>query len=444
MLNLDSKRINLKNFALLASLLGTVPAIASSDAILKKWSSLNKDYSISVDDQAFCYRDQGVLHGKNEYKKVTIASVSKLITSLWAVESLGPDYQYPTKFFLKGKKLHIEGSLDPVFSSRKLFFLLAQLNSLGIDELEEITFDENLRIYTKAERYIGEILNITPARTAANLKDFWNTPGWQKLIPAYQEFVRTTPQSIRDSLQIPENYTDLQLKVGSVRAVNEMPFKGDGYLHLSPAIERYLKFTNIQSNNYIADQTFAKLGGEAGFDKYFSEIAEELDKDHKENRVGYKDEEPTVKMFSGSGLDSKRGGARVDNYANCSMVTSMIERMDHILNENQLHLSKVVAVPGTDGGTFRKRLKSPRLNKTFVAKTGTLYHTSALAGMFYGKKGKVSFGVFHQLTGWKGNAKMVQNHMVDALYSELEPAAKFDYQPRYFFPAVQTLEAITE
>ena len=185
-------KVSRKSLIPMALLLGlsTTTAAQTTDSVVKKWNQLNKDYSIDTSKQAFCYRDQGVLKGRNEHTKVTIASVSKLITSLWAVESLGPDYKYPTKFFLSGKKLHIEGSLDPVFSKRKLFFLLAQLNTLGVTELEEITFDDGLRVYSKAEQYIGDVLNVTPARTAANLKDFWNTDGWVKLVPAYNEFVK--------------------------------------------------------------------------------------------------------------------------------------------------------------------------------------------------------------------------------------------------------------
>lgn len=440
-------KVSRKSLIPMALLLGlsTTTAAQTTDSVVKKWNQLNKDYSIDTSKQAFCYRDQGVLKGRNEHTKVTIASVSKLITSLWAVESLGPDYKYPTKFFLSGKKLHIEGSLDPVFSKRKLFFLLAQLNTLGVTELEEITFDDGLRVYSKAEQYIGDVLNVTPARTAANLKDFWNTEGWVKLVPAYNEFVKATPKSVRDALNIPDSHTDLKMKVGSVKRVNENPLKeSDKYLHLSPMLERYLKFLNIVSNNYIADQVFDKLGGEAGFDKYFASISTEMDPDHVSLREGYSEGEATVKMFTGSGLNTTRDGGRVDNFANCSMVTLLVERLNTLLTQDQVHISKVVAVPGTDGGTFRTRLQSPRLNKTFVAKTGTLYHTSAIAGLMFSKSGPVSFGVFHQLTGWKGNAKMVQNHIISELYDSLSIAEKFEYQGKFFFPAIDPLEKVNE
>ena len=54
-----------------------------------------------------------------------------------------------------------------------------------------------------------------------------------------------------------------------------------------------------------------------------------------------------------------------------------------------------MAVPGADGGTFRRRRFSiPELTNAFVAKTGTLYHTVALSGMLSTKIGLRYFGIF--------------------------------------------------
>lgn len=413
---------------------------AHASKVVPKFVSLNKEFKIDPDAQSFCYRDRtGELFGHNPHKQVTIASVSKLITSLWAIEELGADYRYPTKFYLKDKKLHISGSLDPVFSHRKLFFLLAQLNNQGVKELEEITFDKNLRVYTKAEKYIGTILTVGPSRTAANLKDFWNTPTWEKLKPFYNDFAKETPVELREHLSLPETWEGFELKVGKVSLVDKNPVGDDALLHLSPQMERYLKFTNIVSNNYIADQVFDKLGGEAGFDKYYAKIQ----KDFSQSSLGESSSDtPLVKMYSGSGLDSKRDGKRVDNYATCATVLELVDRLHNILEDAKVPIQKVVAVPGTDLGTFRSRLKSPRLNKTFVAKTGTLFHTSAIAGVLFGVKSSVTFGIFHQLTGWKGSAKMVQNKTIEALWDTYAPQDKFEYNPEFFFPADQPLEPV--
>ena len=83
------------------------------------------------------------------------------------------------------------------------------------------------------------------------------------------------------------------------------------------------------------------------------------------------------------------------------------------------------------------------MSKTFIAKTGTLFHTSALAGKLFGSNSPVTFGIFHQLTGWKGNAKMVQNKTVETLFETYAPKEKFEYNPTYFFPADKPLEPMT-
>jgi len=423
--------MNIKSFLLLISLSATANA-----NLEKKWVALNKDFSIDSSKQSFCLQmPSGEVIGKNIDLPVRTASVSKLITSLWAIDTLGPDYEYDTKFFMKGKRLHISGSLDPVFSKRKLFFLVNQLNNLGIHELDEITFDEGVKVFTKAEGYVGYVLNVTTARTAANLKDFLHTPGWNKLKAAYNEFVKSTPQALMDGLQMVDDLEKLNLKIGRVRQVKENPLGRDGFIHLSPAITVYLKFMNITSNNYIADQVFKKLGGEKGFDKYFEELLPKLVLPNNSSNG------PIVKMYTGSGLDSKRDGSRVDNTSSCRAVAGMIKRLDQILIDAGNTIEKVVAVPGVDGGTFRKRLRSPRLAKTLVAKTGTLFHTSALAGKVNASSGPAYFGIFHQLTGWKGNAKAVQNKMVDEMVTELN-GQKFDYTPRYFFPADKNMSEL--
>ena len=411
----------------------------------KYWGELLSDYNMKAANHSFCYSDSaGEVKGSNTTMKVRLASVSKLITSLWAVEKLGGNYQYKTKFFLKGNKLHIQGDLDPVFSSRKLFFLLSQLNNLGVNKLEEITFDSQTKVYTRAERYIGEILNVTNARSAANLKDFWNTPTWNKLIPAYKTFIKGTPNSLLDELQIRKTVEELDLTIGKVYPSKKNPLKGemDGYIHLSPEMFVYLKYMNIVSNNYFADQIFDKLGGEKEFDKYLNNILKE-NPELEDDLKGYARNEASMKMYSGSGLNTTRNGSRVDNFANCRLIVFLVKRLKNKLDDAQIQIQKVVAVPGVDLGTFRSRLRGTRMAKSVVAKTGTLYHTSALSGMIHKSEGDFYFGIFHQLTGWKGNAKIVQNKMLEYLWENLGEDSKFEYKSKFFFPAVEPL-AVSE
>lgn len=410
------------------------------------WEKHNKDFGIKTNDHGFCYENEkGELQGTNIHKKVTLASVSKMVTTFWAVKDLSLNYQYETKFLVKGDRLHIEGGLDPVFSDRKLFFLVSQLQNLDLTDIKEITFDKNLRIFTKAEDYSGSVVLVSPERTATNLFDFWHTPDWNKLKDAYRAFIKETPKSVREQLNLIEDLNDLKVKIGKVSYIESAPFKnGDEgvtqYIHRSPDIEKYLKYQNILSNNYFADQIFDRLGGEVEFEKFISGWLSEKLPHYDQIRKGFKENEPSLKMYTGSGLDSVRDGKRVDNFSSCAVIVELMKDMDKEISQVERSIQNSVAVPGVDLGTFRARLNSPRIARTMVAKTGTLMHTSSLTGILSTAKGKIPFGIFHQLTGAKGNAKIVQDRVVDELFNLHSGAVKFDYQPEFFFPAFEEMK----
>jgi serine-type D-Ala-D-Ala carboxypeptidase/endopeptidase (penicillin-binding protein 4) len=434
------KKINIALAILLFSTFSLTPLQASY------WGKLLKDYKMVAKNHSYCYiNDKDEIVGENKNMKVRLASVSKLITSLWAIEKLGAAYEYPTKFYFNGKKLHIVGSLDPVYSIRKLFFLVNQLNNIGIKQLDEVTFDKQTRFNSKAEKYEGTYIEIPQTQTAKHIRDYFHTPGWNKLKTAYKQFIKDTPKSLLKELQITEKFENLSLKVKKVYPQQKNNLGGledtEGYIHLSPTIDVYLKYMNIVSNNYVADQIYRKLGGEKEFDKYINKTISEIFPTFSQERKGYKTNEPSMKFYTGSGLNTKRKGKRVDNYGSCSLIVRLIQRLNSKITEANKTIQKFVAVPGVDRGSFRNRLRSSRFAKTLVAKTGSLMHTSALAGKINTKKGDIYFGVFHQLRGWKGSAKTVQNKMMENIW-EKYTGKKFKYKAKFFFPASKPLAPI--
>jgi serine-type D-Ala-D-Ala carboxypeptidase/endopeptidase (penicillin-binding protein 4) len=403
------------------------------------WNRVHAQHGVNTHHHAFCFHGKnGDLIGANPHLKVRLASVSKMITTLWALERKGPQFQYENEFFFNDGHLHIKGTRDTVFSRRKLFTLVNQINNLGIKEISKITFDENTIVFAGSEGYVGEVLNISSARTATNLRDFLHTPGWERLKEGYQEFYRQTPRAIIERFDIRE-LSELNLSVSTVEAVTEDPFDLSAqevltFSNLSPAIEEYMKVMNIVSNNFIADQTFANLGGEQAFDQYIRGFLEHEFPDYERTRQGFGAEDLSIKMFTGSGLNTTRDGSRVDNFSSCAIVVKLMERLQEVVEDLETRLDQVAAVPGSDGGTFRKRLNSQILKNSMVAKTGTLYHTSALAGILSTQDGMIPFGIFHQLTGSKASAVQIQNHMVRTLVDQYGGPKNFEYRPKYFFP----------
>ena len=278
-----------------------------------------------------------------------------------------------------------------------------------------------------------------------NLFDFFHTPHWNILARNYSEFISETPSWILDKLNITSDIGELNVSVGKVefapQYTSQIDKFGRGYINLSPLITSYLKFLNITSNNFISDEIFNQLGGTKAFDQWISEFIN-TNFDSPSYRSLGDDFSQIIRFYTGSGLPTQIDGKRVDNFATCELVVDLTRALNQLLEDNYREIWEVMAVPGVDRGTFASRLNSPRMRRTFVAKTGTLFHTSALAGMISNSSDftedaseQVYFGIFHQLEGPKGNAQMVQDEMLIALWESVDRPRSFEYKKEFFFPA---------
>ena len=73
----------------------------NSDA---SWNKLLINAKLPSTEQSYCYSDDlGKTQGENLNLRVRLASVSKLMTSLWAIEKLSPQYKFETKLFYSRK-----------------------------------------------------------------------------------------------------------------------------------------------------------------------------------------------------------------------------------------------------------------------------------------------------------------------------------------------------
>ncbi len=90
-------------------------------------------------------RDAKVVFSKNLHTPFIPASTIKLITSLAALEILGPDYHFSTRFFLDNKaNLYIVGSGDPFLVSEKIDTIVQLLGEEGITGIHDIVLDHSL------------------------------------------------------------------------------------------------------------------------------------------------------------------------------------------------------------------------------------------------------------------------------------------------------------
>lgn len=401
------KMIKLLVSCLLSSLI--FHATQASDTTDSSWDQLLKTAKLPSNEQSYCFSNSlQKIEGENLDLRVRLASVSKLMTSLWAIETLGAQYKFETKLFIQGNNLHISGSFDPFLGNEKMFFLLSQLNDLGYTKFDTITYDKNLLINPLAQTPADQYPLITRETNAKNLKIYFNTNSWSAAMKAeYDRIASISPNGkIRKSVRF---------EIGDAKYVEKNPLDINTARMLtlsSPPLYKYLKETNVQSNNYAAHTLFLKLGGESRFEKYIAA------------QFGYTSE--VIHFFTGSGLPTTINGKRSDNYATCAVVLELISSLKDSIEKSGLDLKNIMAVPGSDGGTFSTRIFPAEYKNSFVAKTGTLVHTSTLAGAMNTRKGFNFYGIFNQSTDIEGS-KLVQNEMIKTLMTEMGGPLAFNY-----------------
>lgn len=390
--------------------------IYSSDKTDTDWKALLTANKLSYADQAYCYTDEfGQIYGENIDEQVRLASVSKLVTSLWAIDVLGSNYKYNTKLFIKNGNLHIAGTFDPFMGNEKMFFLLSQLNGLGYSKFDTITFDKNLLVFPNAQGYNEEYPQITSDSIAKNLLMYFNTKSWS---PNFRELYTQIADASRNRIR-----KSVTFEIKGAKVVDKNPFENDPTAKVltlsSPPLYKYLKEVNVESNNFVAHTLYMQLGGEQKFSDYLVE------------HFGLT--ASTIHFWTGSGLPTMQDGKRKDNYATCSSMLSLIQALKQACERQSIELEDIVAVPGSDAGTFRNRVFPADYKNAFVAKSGTLVHTSALAGAMSTKSGFNFYGIFNQ-TNLITGAKTVQNEMVRSIMTELGGPKVFDYHVSVFDP----------
>lgn len=376
----------------------------------QNWIEQLKEQKIDIAQQSYCYNDeQGKLEGQNVDLRIRLASVSKLLTSLWTIETLGLDHKYNTKLYIKGNRLHIEGSFDPFLGDEKMFFLISQLNELGYEKFDSITFDKNVIVFPGAQYYVEKYPVLNAAIIEKYIKDYFNTSSWSA----------DTKDEYKHYYDIakPGRYRkEVHFEATNVSFVEKNPYEHDDNVKVltlsSPPLYKYLKEMNVKSNNYVAETFFHQMGGTVPFQRYLDER--------------YNLKQNQIQFFSGSGLPTIIDGVRKDNYATCSIILKLISELKLSVEKQKKELEDVMAVPGSDAGTFRNRVFPADYKNSFVAKTGTLMHTSALAGAMNTQKGFSFFGIFNQSTDIVGS-KTVQNSMVKSIMTELGGPFAFNY-----------------
>jgi D-alanyl-D-alanine carboxypeptidase/D-alanyl-D-alanine-endopeptidase (penicillin-binding protein 4) len=372
-----------------------------------------------INNQVYCLKknDENI-QGIGTDQIIYPASISKLFTSLWALESYQANYKFETKLFIKEKSLHIEGNFDPFFGNEKMFFIISELNKLGISELENISFDQSLILFPNVEWPIDNYPTINAATIEKNLNMYFNTASWSAdLKKEYDSTYANDPNAFNENNLLPE----INFKVKNVFFRDQKYkkyYRTNSYYSLkAPPLHRYLKEMNLRSNNFVAHTLFLNLGGEQKFNEWLK------------NKFG------SVKnrtfFYTGSGLPQFIKDKRLDNFSNCENVLYLVSLLEKEIKNQKLDLFDVMAVPISDAGTLKNRNYPIELQNSFVAKTGTLNNVSTLGGKLYTKSGAVLFGIFNNTSNIKG-AKSIQDKLLLNIFNEFNGPDPFNYSANIF------------
>lgn len=273
------------------------------------------------------------------------ASLTKIATTLVALDHWGAKHQLVTKIYSTGKieegvitgDLIVEGNGDPLLVWEEAIAIGNTLNRLGINSIQgDLLVTE--QFYMNYQRQ--------PQKSGELFKQALNHQQWQ-------------PEITQQYLQMPEATPQPQVAIaGEVRLVEAIPSQSRLLLsHQSLPMAEILRQMNIYSNNQMA-QMLADLLGSAK--EIATTAAAVADFPAAE-----------IQLINGSGLGEA-------NLISPRAVCQMLIAIDRLLKSSAMTAADLFPTAGKDlVGTTKDRGFPPGIS----VKTGTLDNVSALAGV---------------------------------------------------------------
>jgi D-alanyl-D-alanine carboxypeptidase/D-alanyl-D-alanine-endopeptidase (penicillin-binding protein 4) len=343
--------------------------------------------------QSICHTtpaNQNEIIGTQLDKRLPIASVSKLVTSYWALKALGPQFQYSTGIYVQplgsGQfDLHLRGARDPYFGQEKLHYLISELNKRGLTQIRNMTFDENF-IYLQYLDIENDPLADTAFERQANRWVWFNwymhpTSVQRTLLELkkglLKDYEKTAAKALKNRIQFFKN------PKFSVKNLEHLPshefIPKVGFLNFSvksTQLVHLLKEMNRNSNNFAAVEFFNKAGGKERFAQFIK----------KDLNLG-----PDAILFH-EGSGNRVSEQAQYNEASCRALLTVFKALDKTLAGLKLNLHDVISVIGEEGlvdqGT---NVSGDFTSQKGVAKTGTVDVSISLGGVLNSKPEKIYF-----------------------------------------------------
>lgn len=366
------------------------------------------------------------IHGYETELKLPIASVSKLLTSYWALQSLGTKYRFLTTVFYKKNSdksadVHFQGGNDPFFGKEILHYTISELNKIGIKSVRQISFDENFKFrwsVTNSQTAVGtyKIESPTP-------DDVLNQ--FLKAKNLTLDYAKTLTFAKSQSIQM---VPAAQLLVKSYAFLKSIDFDAREFQFIqikSSPLPILLKEMNRNSNNYSANIIFEFLGGAKKFKSFI------------ERRLSYTSDD--IEFYNGSGDRFDSDEIKYYNSAKCSVILRVLVDLESILSNLNLKFEDIASVVGADSTSVASSLyKNEVTENSVIAKTGTVDPAILLAGTISTKKGKVYFMYNMKTNGtrrdWREAQRKIKLQITSLIQNTYNGGVPIKYEAITFFP----------
>lgn len=383
------------------------------------------------------------------------ASVLKILASIVALQELGPEYRFKTRFFVDEFKdatvhrLYVKGGADPGLKTENLLYIARELKKRGIKKIEQIVLDNSAfveisepqgqRAYQTgasalAFNYNSYGFRICPSaqgKDASVSIDPWEVglklSGSVQTTAASSGMVKIDAQEgstafrlggtigvmepcaviFRSSFQpemtlgilLREFLEDSGVKVERSAQMGLVPEEAIPFYEFeSDTLKRTIEDLNHYSNNFIAEQLLYVLG--EGVDGRMSRQAGLRRLSGYLNHLGFPEDE--YNLSDASGLSH-------ENRISPRILTRLLKQAYSDIDIGPEFVNSLSVAE--QSGTLRKRSFS--LDSAVVrAKTGTIDGVSSLAGYIFTRSGKkYAFSILQNSVNSKEDAVKIENEI---------------------------------
>ena len=341
-------------------------------------------YDLTADSTLYTYNHRQMLRP---------ASCMKLVTSITALDALGPNYEYQTALYYTGSiqgrtlvgNIYCVGGFDPMITQADVITLASSIRQLGIDSIR------------------GQIVADRSFKESLEYGEGWC---WDDDNPYL--FALTIGRKDNFTTTLAEEIARLGINLEKVELMQgRKPTQAKMIDVCCHSIKQVLQRMMKDSDNFYAESMFYQTAASTGHHPATAVDARNI----------------TKKLINRLGLDANRyriadgSGLSLYNYVTVELLVKLLR---HAWRTPSIAKALMPALPvaGVDG-TLKSRMQNTRAQGNVRAKTGTLTGISSLAGYCTAPNGhELAFAIINQGILDKTTGKAFQDRVCQVLCGE--------------------------